>query len=195
MTSYNVQRPEDVSAELVRLLAQQANLNARLAAIDAEKARLHAELTAKMPIDRRKDRVAAMLDGLTYEAPPDHQRQIAALADERRDIGDAQHELAVRIRDERERAGRAIRKGLEGDYRAILVEFYAALLAAAKAQNRIGELQQSLRIAGVDVGNFGDPGQAFFGAAAYRNNDAWIELRRAADAGLVKKADIPEGYR
>jgi hypothetical protein len=194
-TDLNIPRPEDESAELSRLITRQAELTARLLAISEEQRAIHAEASAQTPPDPRKDRIAAVIEGASYQAPFSHQMQMAALADERRDVREAVDELSVAVRAERDKASRAIVERYVEMYREICAEFYKAILSTANAHTKLGELRRQFRRSGIDPVALVDVGRDFFGTPLDRANDGWIALRRAARDGLIKATDIPQEFR
>lgn len=191
----NIPRPEDESAELARLLGRQAELNARLTAINEEQRAVHAEASSQLSPDPRKDRIAAMIEGSAYQAPASYQDKMSALADERRDVDEAARALSAPIRAEHEKVARAISSRFAGVHREICIEFYEALLSAANAHTKLGELRRQFRRAGIEPNGLVDVGRDFFGTPLDRANDAWIALRRAARDGFIKTADIPKEFR
>ncbi|TWF53309.1 hypothetical protein [Neorhizobium alkalisoli] len=187
--------PEDRSPELVRLNTRRAELASRYDEINAEQRTVHAQAMTAAPADLRKDRVAALIEGARFEMPPSAREQLSRLADERRDIEEAMHELDNMIRDERKAASRVVSAEFVDVYKQIAVEFHAALLAAAKAHAKIGELHLSLGKAGVEPHGMIDPAQHLFGAPLYRHNDAWLVIRSGVDDGHLKASDIPKEFR
>lgn len=195
MTELKIPRPEEESPELAKLLSRQEALIKRLTEISEQARAVHTTASAQQPIDVRKERLAALVEGVAYEPPASAQNQLAALAAERQDVDDAIRELSGPIMLERQKASRAIALSFSDHHRQVATEFFSALLAASKAHARMGEFHRDLRRSGVEPGPLVDYGRELFGAPLDRTNDAWIALRKAARDGFLKPSDIPEFAR
>lgn len=189
----NIPSPEEHSAELRALVVRQTELIKRQEAIRQEQAAIHAK--AAVAPEEKKDRVAALIAGITYEPPADDRDAIARLVREDRDIKDALDELALKKGDLTRKASREISQMFRVEYDTIVTEFYSALCAAASAQWKIGALRSELNRAGVEPSGLVDVGRDFFGSANDRNNDLAIDLRKAARSGVIKENQIPVRYR
>lgn len=184
---------EEHSAELRALVERQTQLIKRQETIRQEQATIHAK--AAVAPEEKRDRVAALIAGITYEPPADDRDSIARLVREDRDIKDALDELAIKKNELTRKASREISDLFRPEYEAIVTEFYSALCAAAAAHWKLGALRSDLNRAGVEPLGLGDVGRDFFGSANDRNNDLAIDLRKAARNGRIKESQIPAGYR
>ncbi|MCJ7995894.1 hypothetical protein J5N58_08160 [Rhizobium cremeum] len=189
----NIPRPEEHSAELAAVEKRQTELIKRQAANRQELAAIHAK--AATPPQEHKDRVAALVAGISYEPPADDRDAIARLVREERDIKDALDEIALKKNELTRQASAAIVKSFRPEYEAIATEFYSALCLAAAAHWKLGALRRDFMRAGVDPTGLTDFGRDFFGAPSDRNNDLAIDLRKAARNGLIKESQVPVGYR
>lgn len=188
-----IPHPEEHSAELAALTERQTELIRRQADIRQEQGAIHAR--AQLLPSERKDRVAALVAGISYQAPESDRDALAQLAREDRDIKDALDELAARKNELMRRVSHEISQLFRPEYKAIVAEFYGALSLAAAAHWKLGELRTQLTRAGLDPAGLTDVGRDFFGSATDRNNDLAIDLRKAARIGYIKQSQIPAGYR
>lgn len=188
-----IPRPEEHSAELAELDKRQGQLIQRQTEIRGEKAAIHAK--AATPPQEHKDRVAALVAGISYEPPADDRDAIARLVREERDIKDALDVIAGQKNELTRQASVAIVKSFRPEYQEIAREFYSALCLAAAAHWKLGTLRADFMRSGVDPTGLTDFGRDFFGSPTDRNNDLAIDLRKAARAGFIKESQIPVGYR
>ena len=138
MSEINVPRPEDESPELQKLVARQAALNKRLTEIAKEQQTIHANASANKAPDTRKERLAALVEGIDYTPPPTTQEKISALAAEWRDTNEAVRLLTGPIFAERQRVSREIALTFKQRHDEMVSTYYASILAAAKAHAAIG---------------------------------------------------------
>lgn len=189
----NIPRPEEHSAELAAVIERQGRLVERQTAIHQEQAAIHAK--AELLPTQTKDRVAALVAGISYQPPADDREALASLAREDRDIKEALDELAQKRSELLRHVSREISQKFRPEYEAQASDFYDALCLAAEAHWKFGALKTSLTRAGVEPLGLADFGRDFFGSPTDRNNDVALELRKAARAGFIKESQIPAGYR
>jgi hypothetical protein len=186
---------EEASAEYARLSDQHNELMARASAISEEIRVLHAAVGTEHATTRHADRVAALVSGIDYSAPPPISDQIAALSAEGRVVDEAIRTLSGHIALERQAASRTIVGGFESERLALASEFFEHIAAAAKVHASYGAQRLKFHRAGVDPAGFTGFGIEMFGDPGHRNGQVGVAMRTAVRHGYLKEAQIPEAYR
>lgn len=191
----NSERPikelAEVSSEYARLCERRAELVNRAAELDKESRDIQKFIAEEQSRDFHKERINAIVDGINYEPPLDVREKRAKIAEEKRDIEDALHRIAVRIAAEHRSASRIVTSEFESDHLECAAEFYTHIAAAVVAHNRFGKMRLRLERAGIDTTGLNDFGHELFGHPGDKNNDAGYALRDALKRGYIAQSAMP----
>lgn len=195
-TNYDKPIPaaEDISEDLRNLLVREATLLAELTRLDEESSTIREEINKEMNRDPHRDAVDALLRGVEYEPPLAIRDKMSRIANRRRLVNDALHDISSLIREERSRASRLVASEFLPEQRECAAEFYLHIANAARAHVRFDTMRNRLERAGIETAVLHDFGRDLFGVACKRDDHAGYAFRDAVKRGYVKEKDVPGGY-
>lgn len=176
-----------------------ADLNKRRDELSSERRKLSEESLAlaaseEPEADPREQRVAALL-GRSAGGPSSRRTRLGEISQRTADIDLALERLYREIQEEQAAASVRVCGQVREEYRARITTYFAALLAAHKANEALQGLVDDLESAGVRTTSirfdFSNP----LGSPWDRHSQLAFALGEATKAGFVDRSDVPERFR
>jgi uncharacterized coiled-coil DUF342 family protein len=185
-----IPRLEDISAEYRRLTARRNELSARLVELENESRSVHRQIAEDQGRDAHRDRISSLIDGATYVPPASVREKMSSIAQERRDLNDAIHEITNLITVEHDKASREACSQFAAEHREMAAEFFDHIAAAAVIHAAYGKLRLSLERTGINAASLNDFGRELFGQPGDRNDDVGYFLRDGVRRGYLAKMPV-----